>query len=240
MEFEINQNEFNYSFENYIAVSDQILNNNNVPPQIEIRVFDVRFRIAIGLRISLDVNYARVNTENTRNTYKLILSLNEFWFAYEGFSKYYKIIRNTANNRQLTNLLTDEDLVNERILILVNTITNLLRDQIFNNERLKNDFINFLEYLISYSRQGQQNLLKRLKLNFCNNEDLSLSEILSLIYSIRCMYVHNGHTAKSGVKFYKTKILVLKICKDFMTLFLLIISKNVMEEELAILGQNNV
>jgi hypothetical protein len=52
--------------------------------------------------------------------------------------------------------------------------------------------------------------------------------------------VHQGHTAKPGVNFYKTKILVLKICKDFITLFLLIISKNVMEEELAILGQNNV
>ncbi len=52
--------------------------------------------------------------------------------------------------------------------------------------------------------------------------------------------VHQGHTTKPGVNFYKTKILVLKICKDFMTLFLLIISKNVMEEEFLILGQNNV
>jgi len=240
MEFEINQNEFNLRFENYGIVSKQILNNCNNPPQIELRVFDVRFRIALGLRISLDGNYAHVNTENTRNTYKLILSLNEFWFAYEGFSKYYKSIRSLVNYRSLPNLITNEDSEGNDITLLVGRFLELLNNNIRTGENLKNDFIKYLDYLIANSKQDQRNRLSRLKLNFCNENEISLNEILSLIYSIRCMYVHNGHTAKSGVKFYKTKILVLKICKDFMTLFLLIISKIVMEEELEIRGQNHV
>lgn len=230
MEFKINQNEFNLRFENYVIVSNQILNNYNNPQQIELRVFDVRFRIALGLRISLDSNYARVKTDNTRNTYKLILGLNEFWFAYEGFSKYYKIIRNIENYRSLPNLITNEDSEENAITLLEVQFRELLNNNIRTNEYLKNDFIQYLDYLIDNSKQDQGKRLSRFKVNFCNEGEISLNEILSLIYAIRCMYVHQGHTAKTGVNFYKTKILVLKICKDFLILFLLIFSNKVMAD----------
>jgi hypothetical protein len=113
---------------------------------------------------------------------------------------------------------------------LVVQFRELLYNNIRTNEYLKNDFVQYLNYLIENSKQDQGNRLTKFKDNFCNEGDISLNEILSLIYAIRCMYVHQGHTAKTGVNFYKTKILVLKICKDFLILFLLIFSNKVMTD----------
>jgi hypothetical protein len=84
MEIAENQSAFEKQFEIYKRKFAELreLAEDDFPKTL--MVFDIRFRLALSLQIGFDTAISYTRTETTRKTYKLILMLNELWFAYEG------------------------------------------------------------------------------------------------------------------------------------------------------------
>lgn len=233
MEISDNDIVFTNSFDTYKTKFDELkeLSEDDFPKSL--RLFDIRLRLALSLQIGFDNSISYTKTETTRKTYNLILRLNDLWFAYEGL---YKLC---SENSYLKSSSTKSDpFTVEKIteLLLDEKVTNFgeyLNENIYQNTRIKNDFINYLQYLIDNSTGTTQlRLLNSFKNKSTNDERPKFNEILSLIYGMRNMYVHNTDTAKSGVNQYKTKISSLKNCNDFLTLISLTISTKIIENKI--------
>ena len=205
MEIAENDIIFTNSFNSYKAKFEVLkeLYEDDFPKLL--RLFDIRLRLALSLKIGFDNTISYTKTETTRKTYNLILRLNDLWFAYEGLyklcSKKSYLKSNPTKSDPFTVEKITELLLDEKVTNFGNYLSN-----IYENSRTKTDFINYIQYLIDNSTGvTQQRLLNRLKNKVPHEENPEFNEILSLIYGMRNMYVHNTDTAKSGVKQYNTK-----------------------------------
>jgi hypothetical protein len=231
MEIAENNTIFDTDFEIYKTKFDELkeLAEDDFPKSL--RLFDIRFRLALSLQIGFDNTISYTKTETTRKTYNLILRLNDIWFAYEGLYQLCSENLNLKSNPTKSDPFTVEK-VNEFMLAdKVEKFGNYLNTEIYKNTRLKNDFVNYLRFLKDNSTgRTQPRLLESFRQKANNNRLPKFNEILSVIYGMRNMYVHNTDTAKSGVNQYKTKIETLKNCNDFLTLVLLNISIKTVEK----------
>ena len=229
MEISVNEQIFQQDWESYKSKLNSLkeLTDNELPRYL--RLFDIRFRLALSLQISFNQTISYTNTETTRKTYKLILKLNDLWFAYEGL---YKLCAEDAflkSNPTRSDPFTTEKVTSLSLEDRVTNFGEYLNQNIYSNVRLKNDFINYLQYLVDNSSgKTQPRLLGKFKNKANTNVFPTFNQILSLIYGIRNMYVHNADTAKSGVNQYRTKIEALKNCNDFLTLSILRISISIL------------
>jgi len=225
MEIQENEILFVESFEIYKKqLSDLIeLSEGEFPKTL--RLFDIRLRLALSLQIGFDNTISFTNTDTIRKIYGLILRLNDLWFVYEGLYKLCSESQYLKSNPTKSDPFTGEKTTE---LLLDNSVSNFgeyLNNNIYQNSRLKIDFLNYLQYLINNSKGATQlKLLNGFKNKATNNINPKFNEILSLIYALRNMYVHNTDTAKSGIEHYRTKNLLLKNCNDFMILISLKIS----------------
>ena len=233
MEISSNNPIFNNDFDYYKLRFDELkeLTEDKLPKSL--KLFDIRFRLALSLQIGFDSNISYTKTETTKKTYHLILKLNDLWFAYEGLYKLCSEISylksNPTKSDPFTSIKVSEILLDEK----VDNFGNCLNDSIYKSN-LKNDFMSYLQYLKDNSKgRTQPRLLESFKIKVNNNRLPKFNEILSLIYGIRNMYVHNTDTAKSGVDKYKTKIEALKNCNDFLTLSVLRIAINILEDKIS-------
>jgi hypothetical protein len=225
MEIVDNNTIFETDFKTYKTKFDELkeLAEDDFPKSL--RLFDIRFRLALSLQIGFDSSVSYTKTETTRKTYNLILRLNDIWFAYEGLYKLCSDNSNLKSNPTKSDPFTAEKITEFMLDDKVKRFGNYLNKEIYQNTRLKNDFVNYLQYLKDNSTgKTQQRLLESFRKKVNNNRLPKFNEIMSVIYGMRNMYVHNTDTAKSGVSQYKTKIEILKNCNDFLTLVLLNIS----------------
>lgn len=233
MEIADNEIAFHAYFNNYKLKFDELkeLTEDNLPQNL--KLFDIRLRLALSLQVGFDSSISYTSTENTKKTYSLILKLNDLWFAYEGL---YKLC--SENLYLKSNSTKSDPFIDQKItdLLLDNKVQSFgqyLHDNTYVSQKIKNDFVNYLLYLKANSTGATQpRLLESFRLKAINNDYPKFNEILSLIYGIRNMYVHNTDSAKSGVNHYKTKILSLKNCGDFLILVCLSISNKIIEEQI--------
>ncbi len=98
----------------------------------------------------------------------------------------------------------------------VDRFNKYLFDCILKNQRDKKDVSNYIEYLIDRSTNlGVKKFLQKASNKLIKTEKLKFNEIISIIYAIRNIFIHETDTAKSGVEMYKTKMEVLSNCYDF-------------------------
>lgn len=229
MNITTNKTKFNQDFDEYKLKFKNLneLYENQIGKSL--RSFDVRFRLALSLQIGFDNEISYTKTENTRKTYNLIFKLNEYWFAYEGLYKLCDEVGFLKNSAKKQDPFTVEKITEFELSTSVDVFGDYLKDSIYLKPKQKEDFISYLTYLKTNSMTAQANLLS----NFINKVESDtlpqFTEILSLIYAIRNLYVHNTDTAKSGVQYYSTKISILKNCNDFLILSILNISTRVLD-----------
>lgn len=231
MEIVDNNTFFENDFKIYKTKFDELneLTEDDFPKSL--RLFDIRFRLALSLQIRFDSTISYTKTETTRKTYNLILRLNDIWFAYEGLYKLCSDNSYLKSNPTKSDPFTVESVTEFMLDDKVENFGNYLNIEIYQNTRLKNDFLNYIQYLKDNSLgRIQSKLLESFRTKVNNNRSPKFNEILSVIYGMRIMYVHNADTAKSGVSRYKTKIEILKNCNDFLTLVLLNISIKTLEK----------
>lgn len=233
MDIDVNDTIFEMDFETYKSRFIELKELSEYELPKTLCLFDIRFRLALSLQIGFDNTISYTKTKKTRKTYNLILKLNNIWFAYEGLYKLCYEMSYLKSSSTKSDPFTKEKVTELLLDELVNNFGKYLNDNIYGNTRLRNDFINYLDYLKCNSKgKTQMRLLESFSIKVSNNKFPKFNHILSLIYGIRNMYVHNTDTAKSGVNQYKTKIEALKNSNDFLRCATLRIATKVLEEKI--------
>jgi hypothetical protein len=180
--------------------------------------FDIRFRLAIGLKINYNNRFAPfTKSDSIKKVYQLLMTLNEFWFVYEILYKLCNAEKIIKTNKQKVDAFTNENLKKFSLLHTINSFNDNLYLTFPQGSASRNDLINFISFLQKNSiSKAQQHFLHRIIKDLNKNKKLKFNEIFSIIYAIRNLYVHNAKTAKAGVKTYKTKITLLENCYDFL------------------------
>lgn len=199
-----------------------------------LRLFDIRFRLALSLQVSFDSQISYTKTESTRRTYALIFKLNDLWFAYEGLYQICKDRNWLKTNATKATPFTAELGQNLGLELWSQAFAKKWQQAMRHQPRFHNDCLGYVDYLQkSASGKTQQRLLAQLRHQLQKPDLVDFNSLLALIYAIRNMYVHNTDTAKSGVHQYKTKIEILGMCNDFLTLVLLQIAHQILAELIA-------
>lgn len=190
-----------------------------------IRKFDVRIRLVLGMEIKFNKDFAYTKTPDIETIYQLSLKLNEAWFAYESLlnvCEELQLVKYKTKGQQKTLVKTDP-FESTQISILdlpkiIHFFNNYLREQLFNKSKSHEDLLNYLHYLMAHSSTGMSKALKKCLKCLQYKKILNFQEVLTIIYAIRNLYVHNGDAAKSGVKYYHTKLTLLCNAYDFLVL----------------------
>ena len=220
-------------FDSYKLKFDELkeLTEDKLPQSL--KLFDIRLRLALSLQVGFDSSISYTSTETTRKTYSLILKLNDLWFAFEGLytlcSENSYLKSNSTKSDPFTDQKTTDLMLDDKVL----KFGEYLHANTYVNTKIKNDFVSYLQYLKANSTGTTQlRLLESFRQKAISDAYPKFNEILSLIYGMRNMYVHSTDTAKSGVNNYKTKILSLKNCSDFLILVCMSISIKIIEEQI--------
>jgi hypothetical protein len=193
----------------------------NIFPR-ELRLFRVRLRLAVGLKISFDKNFAMVKNEPTEKAYIEIMKCNEAWFSYEAMNK----LCHKWNLKKAPPITSIADIFDAPTLNLFNikneidNFNNEVKTVICSNPNIASDIAKYLTFLEgAVEKDALKNLIRPTINKITTKQDWESKEIFGVLYATRNIFVHQGETAKSGVKFYKNKILFLKILYDYAILF---------------------
>jgi hypothetical protein len=176
----------------------------------QIKRFDIRFRLSMGLEINFNNKYSRTRNRLTNDTYIMIYKTNDLWFLYEVFkslSKKFNII-NYRSNVYINNF--NRNILGKTNINLYIESFNAKMYKYFNNERRSDDFIKFLE---SLERNSNTDIVEPLINKFKKRELFKIIDIQNIIYRNRNNFVHTdslGMTALTGVNNYRTKIKILE------------------------------
>lgn len=187
----------------------------------ELRLFRVRLRLAIGLVIDFDEDYAMVKREGLRDTYIEIMKCNEAWFSYESMKVMCDEWNLTKANSPKYDIFDAENLAKFNISDITELCNAQIKNQIYSSSTITDDVKCYLLYLTQSNtiRNGLRNTINPIINKIENNQEWLPKEIFSVIYATRNIFVHNSDTAQSGIKYVKNKILLLKILYDYIILF---------------------
>lgn len=176
----------------------------------QIKRFDIRFRLSMGLEINFNNEYSKTRNILTKDTYIMIYKTNDLWFLYEVFYKladnFYMIKYNNEEKRKIIHSFTDDLIDNSRVQEIINNY-NITLYNYFHKDIRRNDLILFLRSLNNIQIINKINI----------NEFLSIEDIQKMVYGNRNNFVHTnslGMTALTGVTNYRTKIKILEFSYD--------------------------
>lgn len=195
-----------------------------------LRLFRVRLKLAVGVIISFDKDFAMVKNESTQETYIEIMRCNEAWFAYEAMIKtceYFQLKKSSVKSP--ADILDAETLALLDVPSILDICNTQLAAQIYSQPNRLADIQHYVQYL---EHEVDSNSLKGLlalsnaKLNA--QDSLSNREVLAILYGTRNIFVHKGETAKAGIKSYDNKTRLLRILFDYIILLQLRVINYVM------------
>jgi len=176
-----------------------------------LRLFNIRLRLALDIQIDFKGEISLTKTVQVRETYVKIIKLMEMWNAYEALFHYAKDIGKYANPKANKAKIYSQTLLKEiGSLTVLKQATDDLKSNYVNRDGFKNDFDQYIKRIEDDTRI--KNTLTEdaisIKEHMKNENAISGIEILSLIYSERNMYYHNGETAKMGMRYSNRKLLI--------------------------------
>ena len=200
-------------FRQYQSKFDDLRNLMEDELPRSLRLFNIRFRLAVDIEIDFKGKISLTKTKQVRDTYILIVKLMEAWNAYEALSKYARVAGSHVNKKAIKSKIYSQVFLKSvgSMEILEETL-NWLKSKYDENNRFKTDFVQYIARINNDPELGKiikddaKNVLACLK----NKKSISGIEILSLIYAERNMYYHNGETAKMGMAYSNRMPLIRK------------------------------
>jgi hypothetical protein len=183
--------------------------------QRELRLFDIRFRLALAMRIDFE-NISKP----VKESYIVLFELVELWNAFEAFLSWQECKWHNIK-KELNNEITQKPLVKA-----VEELRNLYKKK---REELKNYF----SLLGEVKLNGKLRLrIKSISENLENPADILPMDLLGLISSERNMFYHLGETAKKRMN-YSTGRKLLTIYKSALSEYISLLAIQAIEKELA-------
>ena len=206
----------NYTFEDYQRLFDSytdIVGWDDVPRSL--RLFDIRFRLALDLKVDFEGGRARVRTDIVREAYQKLYGLVDLYNAYEAYMTYHlsvseftirkSRVKSEEKNKQFDDFIK---------LTGAETILDHLHEEIYQRvyceDEFKEDYLKYLNKLIEFAdkKKGTYLALTDMKKDIKKEGASRLIDIFSLIYAERNQFYHNGQAAKMGIS-YKNRIWLL-------------------------------
>jgi DNA-directed RNA polymerase subunit N (RpoN/RPB10) len=176
-----------------------------------LRLFNLRLRLALDIQIDFKGEVSLTKTRDVRETYVKIIKLMEMWNAYESLFHYAKELGKYANPKANKAKIYAQSLLREvGSLAILKQAAETIKSRYVSNHRFKEDFDQYIHRIKKDDRIKSTLTDDALAFRaYClNRKSISGIEILSLIYTERNMYYHNGETAKMGMRYSNRKLLI--------------------------------
>lgn len=198
-------------FEQYDHSIEKIKNLLKDELPRSLRLFNIRFRLAIDVQIDFKGEVSLTKTKDVKETYVLLIKLMEAWNAYEALFQY---VKNTGKyiipNQSIYKAYSPTFLLEIGCLSILKETLDLIKEKYNSDNSFKNDFIELINRI-----KDDTKISRNLKMSceiitkyFNGIGSISGIETIALIYAERNMYFHNGETAKMGMKYGNRKFLI--------------------------------
>lgn len=222
-------------------INDTNFNNLDALTQIrqQFNFFDVKLRMAFAISdISLNEQMMRRKYGDLKLCHLMLYKLADLWFAYEAFFKLYKFLNSKEIQSKIIWLNHNTNSEYQQLQNIVGSLTRANNElkQKFGNNAKREHLRNYLIYCRNNSLGGQSNRLQNIidKIETESNlPDFSESEILTITYSIRNNFVHNGETTVTTPELiYSEKKDLAIILYEFLAILILAITINVINRRI--------
>lgn len=242
---------FDETYQSYMTSFDNVENHiynieneeeisNFLKFKEELIKFDSKLRLGMAIiNIELNDNYVNRKFGDLRECHLMLYKLADIWFAYETFFKFHDLTfdRNLASRkiRWLDDATNYDYSASEKIqLALLRVNEEINRD--FNNRPKRHSLKEYIEYCAQNSQGSQQNRLNHIVENIDENNILhnySHTDILTITYSMRNNFVHNGEITIYPNNFsYILKNSLLKILYKYLVVVTICSAKITTEQKL--------
>jgi hypothetical protein len=235
--FERYQNIYN-DLEEYIIEQEKL---DKLPRLNKIRsefnYCDIKLRMAFAInRIDLNHKFMQRKVGDLRLCHLLLYKFADLWFAYESFFDLYELMNLQSiqskiiwlNQKKYSNYQNIDEI--SKALTRANEQINIHFDTIEKRESL----IQYLMYCENLSSRGQENRMQKIIARLSTNKkipQLNESELLTVAYSIRNNFVHNGETTVTTPELsYSDKKNLLIVLYEFIAILNLAITIKLMEK----------
>jgi hypothetical protein len=202
-----------YEYEELYSNYASLLQDENIPR--ELRLFDIRFRLAIDLVVDYKGKVSYTKTPVVKNNYAQQMKLMELWNSYEALIKYLDHLglsrRKKAKFEQISLTLIKDSGINE----LFQQCFQQLKTLYIGDAKFKQDYDEYIGRIQRGVRTRLAESCTRSSRYFDGTEELSGNELFALIYAERNLFYHNGESAKLGMSYNKRNILLSKYYDHF-------------------------
>jgi hypothetical protein len=231
-----NIDNFGFEFDKFSRNWDNWENTHN-PSFSYLKQFNTKLRMPFAIKqIELDYEFLREKMDDMKELHKFLYKLTDLWFAYEAFFKFYQKVNGSNINSTIVWLdHTSNQIFKSNTILNALSNVNLKLNQEFNSQTDKTNFKKYIQHCINFAQNGQKGRLISIVNNF--GQDLSIKDILTLTYSIRNNYVHNGETTITNAgldnlsfRFDETqKLKLVNNCYNFLAIFTVNIANTLIE-----------
>jgi hypothetical protein len=161
----------------------------------EAYLFDIRFRLALGLKIDFDSDIAKTKTKEVKDAYIAIYELISLWNAFEAFLSWQGIPK--AFDLPKTQLYTETS--KKPLEIACEKLKNLYKEK-------TSEFACYFKLVEEIGLNNKlKSIIKEISISLANGKNISPTDLLSLISAERNMFFHLGESAKQGMNYSPRK-----------------------------------
>ncbi|HUW26200.1 MAG TPA: hypothetical protein VMW07_06700 [Gallionella sp.] len=200
-----------------------------------LRLFNIRFRLAIDIDISFKGKMSLTKSKEVRDTYILVIQLMEIWNAYEAFMHFaVEVGTHVAKKASKSKIYSQAFLTTVGSMPVFFDTLSWLKSEFAKKNTFERDFELYVRrieedaHLSGPLKDDALSVLAYLK----GEKTISGIELISLIYAERNMYYHNGETAKMGMTYQNRKLLIGKY-RDTLVLHMLKLAIFVIDEQIS-------
>ena len=170
----------------------------------EARLLDIRYRLTLDLRISIESKYSHTKTKSVRDCYERLFRFLDLWNVYELCRSYGERLRVCGKNK--TSDWNENFLLKTRILDFLQEQAERFKKQFVSSE---NKAKKFRQYIKHFSELGAINGNKKKLYDECLSAlegDFDYKQLLFIQYMERNAYYHGGEAARGGIDYgYRKK-----------------------------------
>jgi len=217
-------NKYVNTYEHYVLQDE--------PLPRELRLFDIRIRIAIDMVVGFCGTVSYTKTLQVAKAYAFQIRLMELWNAYEAFIKYLDYLGLSRDKEAKYKHIKPELMQGSKARETVEEFFKNIKKHYDHEKGFKEDFNQYIGRIKKASKSKNLANLCASTLDYFSGEGaLSGYELFALVYAERNMYLHDGESAKLGWN-YKRRNLLLVYYSEYFVKSLLQVATHVLEDQI--------
>lgn len=197
----------------------------------ELRLFDIRVRIAIDMIVGFWGNVSYTKILEVAESYAFQIRLVELWNAYEALLKYLKSLGLSRDSEPKYKQIKPEMLLDTGARETAKECLEKLSKHYHQEPKFKDEFNQYIGRIQNVKSSNLAQICASTIEYFTGNKDFSGYELFALVYAERNLYLHDGESAKLGWG-YKRRNLLLVFYSEHFAKCLLQIATFVLQQQI--------